>query len=93
MHLPRECYDRFTFPKSSVNILGMNLLPLLGAAFWTMQQAPVPDAEPQKEAEAVIRDVFKAEYAKKTPADRTALARKLLAQAQASRSVPTGDAA
>ena len=59
----------------------MTLLPL-AAAFWLLQQAPVPGAEQQKEAEALIRDVFKAEYSKNTAADRAALARKLLGQAQ-----------
>jgi len=47
-----------------------------------LQQAPVPDVEKQKQAEAIVRDVFKTEYAKKTTPERVALARKLLAQAQ-----------
>jgi hypothetical protein len=38
----------------------------------------VPDAAKQKEAEKVVRDVFKAEYGKKAPADRKAFARMLL---------------
>ncbi len=42
---------------------------------------PVPDAAVQKEAEKSIRDLFKAEYAKKTAADRQALAVALLGQA------------
>ena len=46
------------------------------------QQAPVPDPEKQAEAEKVIRDVFKAEYAKKTAPERAAFARKLLSQGQ-----------
>jgi len=40
----------------------------------------VPDAAAQKEAEKVVRDVFKEEFSKKTPAARVALARKLLQQ-------------
>lgn len=39
-----------------------------------------PDAAAQKTAEKLIRDVFKAEFARKTPADKSALAKKLLAQ-------------
>jgi hypothetical protein len=42
---------------------------------------PVPDAAQQKEAEKVVRDIFREEYAKKAPADRAALAKKLLEQA------------
>ena len=39
---------------------------------------PVPDAPALKKAEATIRDVFEAEYAKKEPKDRVAFAKKLL---------------
>jgi len=38
----------------------------------------VPDAARQKEAEKMVRDIFKEQYAKKAPADRQALARLLL---------------
>jgi len=41
---------------------------------------PLPDAEAQKTAEKTIKDLFKAEYAKPTPADRAALGSKLLKQ-------------
>jgi len=54
------------------------------ALAWTLAlqgQTPVPDASAQKEAEKVIRDVFKEDFAKKTPADRAALAGKMVAQA------------
>src|SRR5262245_25179503 len=44
------------------------------------KKASVPDATAQKEAEKVVREVFKEDYAKKTPADRQALARKLQMQ-------------
>jgi hypothetical protein len=40
----------------------------------------IPDLAKQKEAEKVVRDIFKEQYAKKAPADRQALARLLLAQ-------------
>jgi hypothetical protein len=43
-------------------------------------RAPAPDAAAQKEAEKSIRDVFKDEYAKRSTADKTALAKKLLEQ-------------
>jgi hypothetical protein len=42
---------------------------------------PVPEAAVQKEAEKSIKDLFKAEYAKKTAADRQALAVALLDKA------------
>src|SRR5258706_12581886 len=39
---------------------------------------PEPDANAQKETLKQIRDLFKEDYAKKTPADQAALAQKLL---------------
>jgi hypothetical protein len=42
----------------------------------------IPDLAKQKEAEKVVRDIFKEQYAKKATADRQALARLLLAQAK-----------
>jgi hypothetical protein len=45
---------------------------------------PVPDAAKQRDAEKVIRDLFKEEYAKKAPADRQALMRALLDNASRS---------
>jgi hypothetical protein len=45
-------------------------------------KAPVPDAAAQKEAEKTIREVFKDQYGRPTLADRQALARELLQQAQ-----------
>jgi len=56
------------------------VLLILGLLLQT-QRDPVPDAATQKDKEKVIRDVFKAEYARKTPSDRTAFARMLLQQA------------
>lgn len=41
---------------------------------------PVPDAAAQKEAEKLIREVFKDDFAKKAPADKVALATKLIEQ-------------
>jgi len=45
------------------------------------KRAAVPDAAKQREAEKLVRDLFKDNYAKKAPADRKALARLLLNQA------------
>jgi len=45
------------------------------------QRASVPDASQQKEAEKLVRDLFKEQYAKKAPADRRILAKSLLQQA------------
>jgi hypothetical protein len=45
------------------------------------KRAPVPEAAKQREAEKLIKDLFKDKYAKKSPADRKALARHLLDQA------------
>jgi serine/threonine protein kinase len=44
-------------------------------------KAPAPEASTLKEAEKAIREVYKAEFAKKSPADQLALAQKLLRQA------------
>jgi len=49
---------------------------------------PVPDAAKQKEAERLVRDLFKEQYAKKSPADRKALSRTLLEHAKQSTDDP-----
>jgi len=41
-------------------------------------KAPVPDAAKQKDAEKLIKEVFKAEYAQTKPEDKAALANKLI---------------
>jgi len=51
------------------------------AAVDVMKRAAVPEAAKQKDAEKMVRELFKEQYAKKTPADRKALARLLLEQA------------
>ena len=48
----------------------------------------VPGAAQQKEAEKTVREIFKEEFAKNTPADKTALAQKLCAQADESKDDP-----
>src|SRR5687767_7458432 len=44
-------------------------------------RTPPPDAAAQKNAEKLVRDVFKDDYARKDPASRRGLAAKLLKQA------------
>src|SRR5262245_19467185 len=59
------------------------------AAVDVMKRAPVPDAAKQKEAEKLVRDLFKDQYAKKAPADRKALSRLLLEQSGQVQNDPT----
>ncbi len=47
-----------------------------------MARLPVPTADKLREPEKIIKDLFKEAYAKKAPADRQALARALMAQAE-----------
>ncbi|HLY11671.1 MAG TPA: LamG domain-containing protein [Planctomycetota bacterium] len=58
----------------------MGMVLALVCALAQSQRAPAPDPQVQKEKEKVIREVFKAEYAAKTSAERAALARTLLQQ-------------
>lgn len=55
-------------------LLVLALLPFQGA------RQPVPNPDAQKDAEKLVREVFKEDLARKAPADRSALAKKLLAQ-------------
>lgn len=50
---------------------------------------PVPDAAARKAAEKEVKEVFKDEYAKHTPADRAALARKMVDLAAQSNDTPS----
>lgn len=52
------------------------LVPARLSAF--QEKEPIPDAAAQKEAEKLVRDVFREEYAKKSRADQETLAKKLL---------------
>jgi hypothetical protein len=54
------------------------------------KREPAPTAAAKKEAEAVVRDLFKDDYAKKTPAERGILARKLLKLAKETKDDPVG---
>jgi hypothetical protein len=58
------------------------------AAIDVTKRAPVPDPAKQKDAEKLLKDLFKDQYAKKPPADRQALARALLDQARKSSEDP-----
>lgn len=51
---------------------------------------PIPAPEAQKESEKLLREVFKDDYAKKTPLQQAALAQKLLDQGRASKEDPVG---
>jgi hypothetical protein len=71
--------------------------PLLAAALFLVsarswpqedQRLAVPDAAAQKDAEKVVRDVFKDDYARKAAPDRVALAKKLLEQGLQTREDP-----
>lgn len=57
--------------------------PLPGQARFT-----VPTAEKEQQAQKLVRDIFKDQYAKKLPADRQALARALLDQARVTQKDP-----
>lgn len=61
----------------SFAIVAFILLPGPG----TQDRAPAPEAAAQKEAEKLLREIFKEEYAKKAAPDRLALAKKLIQQA------------
>lgn len=54
---------------------------LAGAGPQDPDRPPVPTGPDLTAAEKLIKDVFKDDYAKRTPADRQALARKMLTQA------------
>jgi hypothetical protein len=54
------------------------------------KRASIPDAAKQKEAEKLLKELFKDQYAKKAPADRKTLAKQLLAQAAKSQDDPAG---
>ena len=64
------------------------IVSLLAALLIQDPKAALPEAEAQKEAEKMIRDLFKDEYAKRAPADRRSLAAKLLKQAPQSTDSP-----
>jgi hypothetical protein len=64
------------------------LATVLAGSLQDDPRLPVPDAAALKESEKLIRDLFKDEYARKAPADRQQLSRKLYQQAQESKDSP-----
>ena len=65
-------------------LVGICLVSLL-AAQPADTRAPIPQKAETAAAEKLVRDIFKADFAKTKPADRTALAEKLLEQAEGSK--------
>src|ERR1700687_1091611 len=59
-------------------------LPVVGQD----KKSLVPDGSSQKDAERLIREIFKDDYAKRSQPDRVALARKLLEQASQTNDSP-----
>ena len=59
--------------------------PPEGPAQTETVRSPIPEAAAQKESEKLVRDVFKADYARRTPADQQALADKLIREAVATK--------
>lgn len=58
--------------------ISMRLLITLLLTQSAPPRAPVPADASQRESENLVREVFKEDYARTAPADRKALARKLL---------------
>jgi len=56
--------------------------PAVNPAPGAAKRAPIPEAAKQREAEKLIKDIFKEQYSKRAPADRKALARLLLGQVE-----------
>jgi hypothetical protein len=54
----------------------------LGDPAQEAQRQSLPDSAAQKEAEKLVHDIFKDDYARKTPGDKADLARKLLSQTE-----------
>src|SRR5436190_3546399 len=63
--------------------------PVTPVAVLTKRLA-IPDASKQKDAEKLVRDLFKEQYSKKSPADRKALCRLLLEQSAKNREDSAG---
>ncbi len=72
-----------------LRILVASLVTLAVVPAWS-QQIPVPDEAAQNAALALITEAYKPDFeAAKTPAQRIAIAKKMLQQAMALRSDPT----
>ena len=55
-----------------------------------MKRLPVPEESKQREAEKLVKELFKEEYSKTSPTDKKALARHLLGQGRKSKDDPAG---
>jgi hypothetical protein len=53
---------------------------ILALGAHSQDRAPEPDANTQKEKLKIVKDLFKDEYAKKSPADQSALAKQLISR-------------
>src|SRR5687768_1787516 len=62
--------------------LGVILALYICASAAAQEKSPVPDDAAQARAETMIKQVYKAEYAKSNEADRRTLAKKLLDQSR-----------
>jgi hypothetical protein len=67
----------------------LGLMLLAGSSLRADDRAPVPDADAQTKAEKLIKDLFKADYAKRRASDMLELAAKLLQQAEETMDDPT----
>src|SRR5687767_4510629 len=68
--------------------MGYSLVMIAALLFCLLagqEPAPAPSDADRKQAEKLVRDLFKDEFARNTPADRALLARKLLQQAPEAR--------
>ena len=65
------------------------LLLVLSLSAWGEEKLPIPDAAKIKEAEKLIHEIFKAEYAQNKPEEKFALAQKLSKLAEESKDDPT----
>ena len=63
-------------------------MPAARPAVDVSKRAPIPDAGKQREAEKLIKELFREQYSKKTPADRKTLIRLLMEQAAKSQDDP-----
>jgi hypothetical protein len=61
---------------------------LLSSSLQEAKKLPVPEPAKQKESEAIIRDIFKDEYARRSPAERISLARTLIKEAARTKDDP-----
>src|SRR5579862_5703640 len=59
----------------------LGLLAFVPASPQDPVRAPVPSASEQADADKFVKDLFKDDYAKRTPADKITLAKKILGQA------------